>query len=139
MRTMSQPQISSRSLEVRSGRAELKRTLKAREPRDALLLAALHIENPAPDLRGMELRDLLMACPKVGKEVARRYMRDAAMDPWHFEIGELTVRERMALARVLRRPWAPSPDQCARGHVFVGRGCCVVCRNEAQRRRREAA
>jgi hypothetical protein len=95
-----------RSREIRSGRAELKNRIASSQPHAGRSLAADFIENPTTDLRGMSVYALVTACPGIGKTAYRTLYDQCRVDPWHQELGDLTVRERLALGRALRTPRA---------------------------------
>lgn len=64
-------------------------------------LAAQHIENPAKTLGTMTIGQLVASCRRTGPLIADRLLRRAGVTPER-RLRTLTVRERMAVAAVLR-------------------------------------
>lgn len=106
-----------RSAEVRGARAVRKREvdgalarmrseglLAAMPAVDAREFAARIVEDPVGVLRPMRIMDVLCAIPQVGPATTARYLWRARVRAGRVTVGSLSVRERMALAALLRVP-----------------------------------
>lgn len=88
---------------VRTARAEIKRAVKAGtlDPRDVIL-------DPSPTAQGMEIMDILVAIPRVGKSVAGEVLRGVCRrDLLLGQMGDVT-RERI-VERMHKRIWFALP------------------------------
>jgi hypothetical protein len=83
--------------EIRCGRAQLKRDLKARKVSARDLLA-----DPPAVIETMKVYDLLRAVPKVGRVKANKLTTQARIAPSK-TVGGLSERQRGELVRLLRR------------------------------------
>lgn len=99
---MTLTEATDRSTELRQARAALKRRVHDLPPTDARLLTAEAIEDPDPDLRGLPLLDLLLACRGLGPQTVRCLLRRAQAPAWRYTLGDLRVRDRLVLAALLR-------------------------------------
>lgn len=90
-----------RANDVRTGRARLKRDIKAgrRDMIDVLL-------NPPVCADTMKVFDLLLAAPKIGRVKANQVLVRARVSPSK-TVGGLTQRQRTEVALITgrRRPW----------------------------------
>ncbi len=82
---------------IRFARANLKRDLHA-----GIVEAIDLIEKPPEYINTMTVYKLLMATPGIGKNKARRILRDISVDK---TIGSLTQRQREAMVFRLQRRW----------------------------------
>jgi hypothetical protein len=88
---------------VRTARAEVKRAIKAGrlDPRDVIL-------NPTPVAEGMEVMDILVAIPRVGKAVAGEVLRGACRrDLLLGQMGDVT--RGLIVERMQKRIWFALP------------------------------
>ena len=97
-RTRAQREVAlKRANEIRSGRAQLKRDLKAgrRSPHDLLL-------EPPEYLETMKVFDLLLACPKYGRVKVNKILQLCRISPSK-TIGGMSPRQRTEVVSMLRR------------------------------------
>ena len=81
-------------------RAALKRQLRTKDATDARRCVAAFLRAKDPDLAGMKAIKLIGACPYIGERRAARIMARVGV-PEHKLIGDLTERQRLALAAML--------------------------------------
>lgn len=86
---------------IRTKRAELKRKLKTRraDPRDVIALAG---DNVPPHLATMQVMDVLLSTPKIGRVKADKILRTAKTSPSK-TLGGLTHRQRSELLALMPR------------------------------------
>jgi hypothetical protein len=94
---------SQRSAEIRGVRAVMKAQLRgARTQMEARHLAAGFLESGVAEVEGMRVSDLLWACRRLSVRSAWRLLVRAGVPRESKLIGELTARQRTALAASLR-------------------------------------
>jgi hypothetical protein len=102
--------------------AALKRSLSSMARRDAERVAADLLLEPTATVSGMRLAAFLLAVPRLGTSRLRALLVHAGIESAHIKIGQLTERQRRALAsgmampigdlrttRVRQSPRRPSP------------------------------
>ena len=104
VRMESQPlRALRRGNELRLRRAAVKREIASvPTTHGSRACAARHLEDPEDALLGMAVSELLEACRRNGRLTMLRLLRNQRIGELR-KIGELTDRQRLALARELRR------------------------------------
>lgn len=83
--------------EIRNGRAQVKRDLKAGRVQVVNLLL-----EPPEWMENMKIFDLILACPKYGKIKVDKLLRLSHVSPSK-PIGDMSERQRMEVVSRLRR------------------------------------
>jgi hypothetical protein len=146
MSTISQAQTREQNLaqanEIRHARRELKGRVRAAGRDGARTIAACIVADEGT-VRTMWVIDLLDYIPRIGSAVAATMMGRAGIGLTR-RCGDLTVRQRSALAAALtewtapkptapKPPAAPAPDRAP----SASRGRCKVCGDPLMRRTAE--